>query len=107
MSADSVYAQLMREMGAPRWGGFNPIAPRSHRWMMDVSQPEEIRVFGWALWRTIDRDPEGKTGTPKRKRTFFAHDARGTLAVRHLAEDLGMSVANASDALKRTVDQGR
>lgn len=103
--------RLVQEMGAPKYDGYNPIAPRSHRWMMDAAELEETRVFGWVLWRTIDRDPKGQTGPPKKGRTAFAHDERagkhGHLDVKHLAPDLGMSPANATDALRRAVEKGK
>ncbi|HEY3936785.1 MAG TPA: hypothetical protein VGL97_05120, partial [Bryobacteraceae bacterium] len=109
--SSSQHLRLVEQMGAQRFEGFNPIAPRSHRWMMDHSQSEEIRAFGWGLWRTIDRDPDGKTGPPKLRRTPIAHDsrvsAREHLGVEHMAEDLGISVANATDALRRNGEKGR
>jgi hypothetical protein len=106
----SEYLNLMREMGAEKWEGFNPIAPRSHRWMMDAAEPEDIRAHGWALWRTIDRDPEGKSGPPKKKRTPIAHDVRvrknGYLTVEHMAEDLGVPLRVAKVMVSRGVEKG-
>lgn len=108
--SESQYLDLVREQGAPKWDGFNPIAPRSHRWMMDADQPDKIRVFGWALWRTIDRDPDGKTGPPKKQRTPIAHDERVKkhehLGEQHMAEDLGMKLKDAIDVLNATVKEG-
>ena len=103
---ESVHMGLMREMGAPREEGFNPIAPRTHRILMDIGKSEEIRVLGWVLWRTIDLDPWGRTGPRKLQRTHFADDERGTLGVQHLAGDLGMKMSNASAALQRMIENG-
>lgn len=109
MSAHFENLKLVREQGAPEHDGYNPIAPRSHRWMMDAGELEETRIFGWVLWRTIDRDPKGRTGPAKKRRTAFVHDERcgrhGHLDVKHLAEDLGMSPANATDGLRRLVEK--
>lgn len=101
---------LVRQMGAAPHEGYNPIPPRSHRWMMDVDQPEEIRVQGWALWRTIDYDPEGRTGPPKKSRTHYAHDERagrgGHLRTKHIAEDLDVEESNVSRAIDKAVEKG-
>lgn len=105
-SKELSHLDLVQAQGAARHEGYNPIAPRSHRWMMDYSKPEDVRVIGWALWRTIDRDPNGKTGPAKRKRTIWAHDARGCLTLKHLAEDLGMEMPNASAAVCRLEESG-
>ena len=98
---------LMEQMGTPREDGYNTIPPRSHRWMMDVGESEETRVVGWGLWRTIDYDPQGRTGPKKTRRTPAGWDERGYLDVKHMALDLDMSVPNATDALRRAVANGR
>jgi hypothetical protein len=101
-----VHMGLMREMGSPREDGFNPIAPRTHRILMDIGKSEDIRVLGWAMWRTIDLDPYGRTGPKKLERTHFAQDERGTLDVPHIAKDLGIKPSNAAAALQRTIENG-
>lgn len=108
---ESIYLKLMQEMGAKPYEGFNPIGARSHRWMMDVKYPPKFRAFGWVLWRTIDRDRDGRTGPPKKKRTAFAHDERagkgGHLEAKHMHEDLGMTLANAIDELTQLAKEER
>ena len=103
----SAVKELMRQMGAPLEDGYNTLPPRCHRWMMDISQSEETRAYGWALWRTVDYDPKGRTGPKKTKRTPQGWDERGWLGIKHLSNDLGMSVANGTDAVRRNVEKGR
>jgi hypothetical protein len=111
MSADNNLT-LAVKLGSPKELGYNPIPPRSHRWTMGVGRDELLRLHGWALWTTIDLDPKGNYGPIKTRRTAYAHDVRciGTkhkfLGIEHAAEDLGMTVANATDALRRAVEQG-
>lgn len=105
------HLQLVAQMGAPKWDGVNPIPPRSHRWMMDARQPEHVRGFGWVLWRTIDRDPQGRTGPAKERRSYCAHDkrvhkTRGHLDETHMAQDLGMPIAQAKAVLTRLIERG-
>lgn len=102
----SALTALMRQMNAPREDGFNPIPPRSHRALMDVRFPEEVRILGWALWRTIDIDREGILGPKKARRTSHAHDERGDLELKDLAEDLAMEPTNARAALRRCIENG-
>jgi hypothetical protein len=100
------HLELMRRMGTPRHYGYNPLAPPSHRSMMDVGFSEETRIVAWGWWRTTDLDPEGQSGPRKKTRTERAHDdVRGYLGVKDIADDLGMSLANASDALRRTIEK--
>jgi hypothetical protein len=106
MSAASKLTALMRQMGAPHQDGFNPIAPRSHRILLDHRFPEEVRILAWVLWRTIDKDPQGEHGPVKKSRTYYAHDERGQLDVKQVAADLAMELSNARDALKRAAEKG-
>lgn len=105
------YIALVRQQGAPEWDGYNPIAPRSHRWMMDFEEDDNIRYFGWALWRSNDYDPKGKMGPPKEYRTYFAHDSRVSenewLGLEHAKEDLGMTLAEAIAAQNLNIKNGR
>ena len=48
----SAHLKLVQDQGAPRGDGFNPLGPRQHRWMMDRRYPIQIRVLGWAIWRS-------------------------------------------------------
>lgn len=106
MSGKKAAQTLMDEMGAPREDGYNTIPPRSHRWMMDVGELLVTRVHGWGLWRTIDYDAKGRTGPKKTRRTAAAWDERGYLELKHLAQDLDVTVAEAQTALRHNVEKG-
>lgn len=110
-STQQQHLNLIVQQRGPRHLGFNPFGPRSHRWMMDAKYPPKFRAYGWLMWRTNDRDPDGQTGPPKKKRTPFAHDTRvgskGHLEEKHMAEDLGMTLPNAIDEMNKLVEEER
>ncbi|MDQ2843462.1 MAG: hypothetical protein M3Y72_20955 [Acidobacteriota bacterium] len=99
--APASHQELMRAMGTPAGDGFDPMPPRQLRSLMDYREQEHIRILAW-IWKHTTGNP-GKG----RRRSPYARDARGILGLKHMASDLDMMPSNASQALKRLIEQGR
>jgi hypothetical protein len=79
--SSGVHTQLMREMHSPN-GAYDPMPPSQLAFLMDASQPPEIRALGFVCWKTVHPTRRGKSF----QRQAFMRDERGALGVKHCGD---------------------
>lgn len=98
----SAHVQLMREMRSPN-GAFDPMPPSQIAFLMDISQPPEIRALGYVSWKTIHPTRTGKSF----RRSAFMRDERGALGIKHCADYFDWPLSFGSVVFSKLFEQKR
>jgi len=104
--AENKTTALLRRMGSES-GRWNPLPPEQHLFPMTHPHIEltkaQHRALAWVQLKTVDRF---KGEDHPQERTEQAHDSRGNLKAKHLAEDLDIDLSNACKTLDALEDLG-
>lgn len=92
-------SELMRQMGVPS-AYFDPMPPSQHASLMDIDEPEHIRILARLYHGTIRKGPKG--------RSPYARDEEGRPLTRaQIAADLDLQPQNVSRGLAKLFEAGR